>query len=118
MLDAELLRNVYFHSQTIIALKRANALFPVIEPILKEEGVPEDLKYLAVAESTLSNAISPSGAKGAWQFMKSAADDYKLEVNTEVDERYHLEKATRAACKYLRSQKERLGSWTAAAAGC
>lgn len=115
-LDAELLRNVYFHSQTIIALKRANALFPIIEPILREEGVPDDLKYLAVAESTLSNAISPSGAKGVWQFMKSAADDYKLEVNTEVDERYHLEKATHAACKYLRSQKSQLGSWTAAAA--
>ena len=115
-LDAELLRNVYFHSQTIIALKRANALFPIIEPILKEEGVPDDLKYLAVAESTLSNAISPAGAKGIWQFMKSAADDYKLEVNTEVDERYHLEKATHAACKYLRNQKSQLGTWTAAAA--
>jgi membrane-bound lytic murein transglycosylase D len=116
-LDAELLRNIYFHSQTILAVKRANAIFPVIEPILKEEGVPNDLKYLAVAESALSNAISPAGAKGVWQFMKSAADQYNLEVNGEVDERYHLEKATRAACKYLRREKERLGSWTLAAAG-
>ncbi len=115
-LDAELLRNVYFHSQTILAIKRANALFPVIEPILKEEGVPEDLKYLAVAESALSNAVSPAGARGVWQFMKSAADGYGLEVNSEVDERYHLEKATRAACKYLRKEKERLGSWMLAAA--
>ncbi len=115
-LDAELLRNVYFHSSTILALKRANALFPVIEPILREEGVPEDLKYLAVAESSLSNAVSPAGARGVWQFMKSAAEQYGLEVNDEVDERYHLEKATRAACRYLRRQKELLGSWILAAA--
>ncbi|MCS6928570.1 MAG: lytic transglycosylase domain-containing protein [Saprospiraceae bacterium] len=115
-LDAELLRNVYFHSSTILAIKRANALFPIIEPILKEEGVPEDLKYLAVAESNLSNAVSPAGARGVWQFMKSAAEQYGLEVNDEVDERYHLEKATRAACRYLRQQKELLGSWILAAA--
>ena len=68
-LDAELLRNIYFHSQTILAVKRANALFPIIEPIMKEEGVPSDLKYLAVAESALSNALSPAGARGVWQFM-------------------------------------------------
>ncbi len=115
-LDAELLRNVYYHSQTILSIQRANAIFPIIVPILKAEGVPEDLKYLAVAESTLSNAISPAGARGVWQFMKSAAGEYGLEVTTEIDERYHLEKATRAACKYLRQQKERLGSWTLAAA--
>ncbi len=115
-LDAELLRNVYYHSATILAIKRANALFPIIEPILREEGVPEDLKYLAVAESNLSNAVSPAGAKGVWQFMKSAAEQYGLEVNDEVDERYHLEKATRAACRYLKRQKELLGSWILAAA--
>jgi len=115
-LDAELLRNIYYHSQTILALKRANALFPIIEPILKEEGVPNDLKYLAVAESALSNAISPVGAKGVWQFMKSAAGGYNLEVSDEVDERYDLEKATHAACQYLRREKARLGSWTLAAA--
>jgi membrane-bound lytic murein transglycosylase D len=115
-LDAELLRNVYFHSQTILAVKRANAVFPIIEPILKEEGVPEDLKYLAVAESALQNAISPAGARGVWQFMKSAADQYGLEVNNEVDERYHLEKATHAACKYLLAEKNSLGSWVLATA--
>ncbi|MBK8965592.1 MAG: lytic transglycosylase domain-containing protein [Saprospiraceae bacterium] len=115
-LDAELVRNVYFHSQTILAIKRANAMFPVIEPILKAEGVPDDLKYLAVAESALSNAVSPAGARGIWQFMKAAASEYNLEVNDDVDERYHLEKATRAACAYMRQQKERLGSWTLAAA--
>lgn len=115
-LDAELLRNVYFHSQTILAVKRANAIFPIIEPILKEEGAPNDLKYLAVAESALSNAVSPSGARGVWQFMKDAAAGYDLEVNSEVDERYHLEKATRAACKYMKKEKARLGSWMLAAA--
>ncbi|MBL7775471.1 MAG: transglycosylase SLT domain-containing protein [Saprospiraceae bacterium] len=115
-LDAELLRNVYYHSATILALKRANAIFPIIEPILKAEGVPADLKYLAVAESNLSNAVSPAGASGIWQFMKGAAGEFGLEVNGEVDERYHLEKATRAACTYLRRQKERLGSWMLAAA--
>jgi membrane-bound lytic murein transglycosylase D len=115
-LDAELLRNIYFHSQTILALKRANALFPLIEPILKEQGVPNDLKYLAVAESALSNAVSPAGAKGIWQFMRGAGDQFGLEINTEVDERYDLEKATKAACRYLRGQRERLGSWMLAAA--
>ena len=115
-LDAELLRNVYFHSQTILAVKRANAIFPIIEPIIKAEGLPSDLKYLAVAESALSNAVSPAGARGLWQFMKDAANGYGLEVNTEVDERYHLEKATRAACKYMKKEKERLGSWVLAAA--
>lgn len=115
-LDAELLRNVYFHSQTILAVKRANAIFPVIEPIMKAEGVPNDLKYLAVAESALSNAVSPAGARGVWQFMKEAGAGYDLEINTEVDERYDLEKATHAACKYLKKEKEKLGSWTLAAA--
>jgi membrane-bound lytic murein transglycosylase D len=115
-LDAELLRNVYYHSATILSIKRANALFPIIEPILKEQGVPDDLKYLAVAESTLSNAVSPAGARGVWQFMKGAGGEYDLEISDEIDERYHLEKATRAACQYLRKQKESLGSWTLAAA--
>jgi membrane-bound lytic murein transglycosylase D len=115
-LDAELLRNVYLHSGTLLAIKRANAIFPIIVPIMKEEGVPEDLKYLAVAESVLSNANSPVGARGVWQFMKGTASEFGLEVNNEIDERYHLEKATHAACKYLKSEKERLGSWVLAAA--
>jgi hypothetical protein len=115
-LDAELLRNVYFHSQTILAIKRAHAIFPIIEPILKEEGVPDDLKYLAVAESVLSNAVSTAGAKGVWQFMKSAAEGYGLEVSDEIDERYNLVKATHAACKFLKGQQQRQGSWILAAA--
>jgi len=115
-LDAELLRNVYFHSQTILVIQRANAIFPVIEPILKSEGAPEDLKYLAVAESALSNVVSPAGAKGVWQFMKGTAIQYGLEVSDEIDERYDLEKCTRAAIKYLQGEKNRLGSWVLAAA--
>ena len=115
-LDAELLRNVYYHSSTLLSIKRANALFPIIEPILKQEGLPDDIKYLAVAESMLSNANSPVGARGVWQFMKATGIQYGLEVNNEVDERYHLEKSTRAACKYLKSEKERLGSWILSAA--
>ena len=115
-LDKELLRNAYYHSSTILNIKRATRFFPTIERILAEENVPDDLKYLAVAESSLMNAVSPAGAKGFWQFMKGTARDYKLEVSNEVDERYDLEKSTRAACRYLKKYKERFGSWTLAAA--
>ena len=97
-LDRELLRNAYWHSSTLLALKQTRRYFPTIERILAEEGLPDDLKYLAVAESGLTNAISPAGAKGIWQFMPSTARGFGLEVTKTVDERYHLEKATRAAC--------------------
>ncbi|MEO1627330.1 MAG: lytic transglycosylase domain-containing protein, partial [Bacteroidota bacterium] len=115
-LDRELLRNAYYHSSTVLALKRAHRFFPIIEKILAEEGMPDDLKYLAVAESDLMNAISPAGAKGFWQFMKATGREYKLEINSEIDERYHLEKSTRAACQYLRRYQKRFGSWALAAA--
>ncbi|MEM9822718.1 MAG: lytic transglycosylase domain-containing protein [Bacteroidota bacterium] len=115
-LDRELSRNAYYHSNTLLNIKRTSRYFPVIEKILAKNGVPEDFKYLAVAESDLTNATSPAGAKGIWQFMKPAARAYGLEINREVDERYHLEKATAAACKYLKNDKERFGSWTLAAA--
>lgn len=116
-LDRELLVNTYWQSQTLLFIKRAAKYFPIIEPILKEEGVPDDFKYLALAESGLiMRATSPSGAVGPWQFMRSAATDFGLEVNNEVDERYHLEKATVAACKYLKKSYEKFGSWTLAAA--
>jgi len=115
-LDREILRNSYYHSNTLLILKRLQRFFPVIEPILAEHGVPNDLKYLAVIESDLTNAKSPAGARGMWQFMRGTAGDYRLEVNKEVDERYHVEKATHAACKYLKKYNEKFGSWTLAAA--
>jgi len=115
-LDRELLVNTYWHSKTLHMIKLSRKYFPVIEPILAEYGVPDDFKYLAMAESGLLNVSSPAGAKGPWQFMKTAAKQYKLEVATEVDERYHLEKSTVAACKYLNAAKANLGSWSLAAA--
>ena len=115
-LDAEILKNVYSHSSTILFVERANAYFPIIEPILKEEGVPTDLKYLAVAESGLAPVVSSAEARGVWQFMKATAISFNLEVNEDVDERYHVEKATRAACKYLKKEKQKLGSWILAMA--
>lgn len=115
-LDRELNSNTYFHSNTLLNLKKAYKYFPTIERILAEEDVPEDLKFIAVAESSLSNATSPAGAKGFWQFMKGTGAEMGLEINSEVDERYHLEKATRAACKYLKRLKDRHGSWSLVAA--
>lgn len=114
--DRELLVNTYWQSNALLWFKRTHKYFPVIEPILKEKGVPDDFKYLAVIESDLRNVTSPAGAKGMWQMLKSAARENGLEVNSNVDERYHLEKATRAACDYLIKAKKRLGTWTLAAA--
>ncbi len=115
-LNRELLVNTFWHSNTILNIQKLSRFFPVIEPILKEEGVPDDFKYLCVAESSLRNAVSPAGAKGFWQFMKETGKSYKLEVNKQVDERYHLEKSTRAACKFLKFLKNEFNSWTMAAA--
>ena len=114
--DRELISNCFRHSATFLFFKKANRYFPIIEPILREHGIPDDVKYLAVAESALSNAVSPAGARGFWQFMSGSAKERGLEVNSEVDERYHLEKATVAACKYLKDAYKDLGSWTLAAA--
>ncbi len=115
-LDRELIANSYRHSGTIGYLKRSGRYFPTIERILAENGMPDDLKYLAVAESGLENATSPAGAKGFWQFMKSTGRAYGLYSSSEVDQRLHLEKSTVAACKYLRKLKNQFGSWTLAAA--
>lgn len=115
-MDRELLVNTYWQSNTLLLLKRANKYFPIIEPILAEEGVPDDFKYLAVIESGLTNAVSPAGARGFWQIMDATGKEYGLEINENVDERYHLEKSTRVAADYLKKSKERLGSWTLAAA--
>lgn len=114
--DRELTINRNLHASTELVIKRANRYFPIIEPILKKHGVPDDFKYLAVIESRLENAVSPAGARGVWQFMPATAQEYGMEVNTIVDERYHLEKSTEAACRYLLDAKKRFGSWTLAAA--
>lgn len=115
-MDRELVVNEFMHGSTILILKRANKVFPVIEPILAKYNVPDDFKYLAVIESSLTNAVSSAGARGVWQFMPLTAKEKGLEVSETVDERYHLEKSTEAACKYLVAAKERFGSWTMAAA--
>ncbi len=116
-MDRELLVNTYWQSNGLLMFKRAKKYFPIIEPILKKHGIPDDFKYLAVIESGLTNAVSPAGARGFWQIMKTTGRENGLEVNDNVDERYHLEKATEVACKYLLRSKKRLGSWTLAAAG-
>jgi len=115
-LDKEMITNMNYHTNTTLVIKRANKVFPIIESILKKYGVPDDFKYLAVIESSLVNAVSPAGARGVWQFMPATAKEKGMEVSDEVDERYHLEKSTEAACKYLVSAKEKFGSWTLAAA--
>lgn len=115
-LDREIHANTYFHSNTILYFKRANRWFPVIEPILAKHGVPDDFKYLALVESGLQNVVSPAGSTGFWQFLKTTGIEYGLEINGEIDERYHLEKATEAACNYLKDSYQEYGSWSLAAA--
>lgn len=115
-MDRELLVNTYWQSNALLIFKRANKYFPIIEPILKKHGIPDDFKYLAVIESGLTNAVSPAGARGVWQIMKATGRENGLEINTNVDERYNLEKATEVACKYLLTAKKRFGTWTLAAA--
>nr|WP_321233140.1 lytic transglycosylase domain-containing protein [uncultured Psychroserpens sp.] len=115
-MDRELLVNTYWQSNGLLMFKRAEKYFPIIEPILKKNGIPEDFKYLAVIESGLTNAVSPAGARGVWQIMPVTGRENGLEINKNVDERYNLEKATEVACKYLLKSKAQLGSWTLAAA--
>ncbi|PRX54372.1 lytic transglycosylase domain-containing protein [Flagellimonas meridianipacifica] len=114
--DREFLVNTYWQSNAILLMKRAHKYFPIIEPILAKNGIPDDFKYLAVAESGLQNAVSPAGARGFWQILKTTGKEYGLEVNSNVDERYHIEKATQVACDYLKKWKSRFGSWTLTAA--
>ncbi len=115
-LDRELLVNSYWHSNTILLFKRAYRWFPVIRPILAENSIPEDFFFLCMIESGLENVVSPAGAAGYWQFMKNTGISYGLEITADIDERYHVEKATRAACKYLKAAYARFGNWTLAAA--
>ncbi|HPI67594.1 MAG TPA: lytic transglycosylase domain-containing protein [Bacteroidales bacterium] len=115
-LDRELLTSAFRHSSTILIIKKANRYLPVIEEILAENNIPDDLKYMVAAESEFSNVISPAGATGFWQIMKATGREAGMEINDEVDERYHLEKSTQFACDYLRKSFEKYGSWTLAAA--
>ncbi|GAB4286219.1 MAG: lytic transglycosylase domain-containing protein [Ignavibacteriaceae bacterium] len=115
-IEREFIVNTYWHSATLLSLKRASRWFPIIEPILKQNGIPADFKFLAMIESNLENVISPAGATGFWQFMESSARKYGLEISATVDERYHVEKSTQAACEYLRDAYNMFGNWTVAAA--
>lgn len=114
--EREFLVNTYWQSNAILLMKRSKKFFPVIEPILAKNGIPDDFKYLALAESGLQNVVSPAGATGFWQIMKETGRSHGLEINENVDERYHLEKSTQAACDYLKQYKKKFGSWTLTAA--
>jgi membrane-bound lytic murein transglycosylase D len=115
--DRELLVNDYLHGSQLLTLKLAGRYFPLIEDRLRANGVPDDFKYVCIAESALQqNAISPVGAASFWQFMKDTGPAYGLEINDEVDERFNVSKATEAACKYFKNAKDKFGTWTAAAA--
>ncbi len=111
-MDRELTSNVYFQSQTLMLIKRANRWFPVIEPILKKNGIPDDFKYIPLIESNLTNAVSPKGATGFWQLMEDPARYYGLEVTSEVDERYSVEKSTEAICRFIKDGYAKYKSWT------
>jgi len=115
-LEKEMIVNTYWHSKTLLTYKRSKKYFPIIEEILKDNNMPDDLKYLVVAESGLENATSPAGAKGFWQFMKKTGQQYNLEINSEIDERYNLVKSSKAACKYLQYLYDMFNDWTLAAA--
>lgn len=115
-MDNELVINNFWHSNTIMMMKRSNRWLPVMKTIFKDENVPEDLVYIAVIESGLQNVTSPRGAKGFWQFMERTGDEYGLIINPQMDERYNVEKSTRAACQYLKAANEKFGNWILAAA--
>ncbi|NVK51627.1 MAG: lytic transglycosylase domain-containing protein [Flavobacteriaceae bacterium] len=115
-MDRELLVNTYWQSNGLLLIKRAHKYFPLLEPLLKKYGLPDDFKYLCVAESALIDETSSAGAAGFWHFMKGTGKEYGLEINRNVDERYHIEKATKVAAEYLKKSKERFGTWTLAAA--
>ena len=110
-LEREILVNANWISSTTINIKRSARFFPVFSEILAENGVPDDFKYLAVAESNLELKGSPAGAIGLWQFMKDTGKEFGLKINDQVDERYHTEKATEAFCAKIKKDKERFGSW-------
>lgn len=115
-MDRELLVNTYWQSNGLLLIKRANKYFPILEPLLKKYGLPDDFKFLALAESAFIDETSSAGAAGMWHFMKATGKEYGLEINSNVDERYNIEKATKVAAEYLIKSKNRFNSWTLAAA--
>ena len=116
-MDRELIAFTYAHTNSILMLRRADRLFRQVVPILIQNGIPEDMKYLMAIECNMDpSAVSTAGARGPWQFMKAAAREYGLEVSEEVDERYHIRKATEAACKYLKAAYAKYGDWVTVAA--
>jgi membrane-bound lytic murein transglycosylase D len=115
-LERELFAITFWHSRTILILKRSPRYFPVFRPVFEKHGIHSDFMFLAMAESELSFPVSPAGAAGMWQFLKTTAQQYGLEVSNDVDERYHVEKSTHAACKYLKDAFRQFQSWTMAAA--
>ncbi len=115
-LDREIMAATFMHSSSILFFKRASRWFPVIEPILAKNGIPDDFKFLAVAESNLANAVSPAKAEGYWQFLATTGKQYGLEINEFVDERYHMEKSTEAACRYFKAAYTKFGQWSLVAA--
>ena len=115
-MERELLVNTYWQSNGILLLKRANKYFPILEPLLKKYNLPDDFKFLALAESGFTDETSSAGAAGMWHFMRTTGKEYGLEINDNVDERYHIEKSTKVAAEYLTKARENLGSWTLAAA--
>ncbi len=115
--DREINAFTYLHSTTLLQIKRANRYFPVIEPVLAKNNIPDDFKYLAVIESMLDvRAYSPAQAAGLWQFITQTGKQYGLEITSQVDERYHVEKSTEAACRYLKDAYRKFNSWTDVAA--
>ena len=115
-MERELLVNTYWQSNGILLLKRANRYFPILEPLLAKHNLPDDFKFLALAESGFTDETSSVGAAGIWHFMRTTGKEYGLEINDNVDERYNIEKSTKVAAEYLIKAKEKLGSWTLAAA--
>ncbi|QOD61183.1 lytic transglycosylase domain-containing protein [Polaribacter haliotis] len=115
-MERELLVNTYWQSNGLLLIKRANKYFPVLEPLLKKYGLPDDFKFLALAESGFIDETSSAGAAGMWHFMRTTGKEYGLEINSNVDERYHIEKSTKVAAEYLKNSYERFNSWTLAAA--
>jgi hypothetical protein len=115
-LEREIITTAYRHSSTILIIKKAHRYFPIIEKILAQNGIPDDFKYLTVAESDLLYQVSPAGATGFWQIMPETGKEQGMEINTEVDERYSIEKSTKFACDFFRKSYEKYGTWTLAAA--